>query len=454
MLHRMLSLCLALALLAAPASAAPDSFEKQIDSYLAPLLRTNNFSGTVLVAKGDKIIFQKGYGQANIEHGVRNSTSTVFQIASVSKPFTAAAIMSLSEQGKVDLKAPLTTILPDYPGAEKLTVHHLLTHTSGIPNINDFDEYDDIQRQPHTPEQLVTYFKDKPLEFEPGARYSYSNSNYNLLALIVEKASGRDFGSFLADRIFNKLELARTGHHGSAAQIIPLAANGYAPTGATGLERASYIDWSVKTGNGSLYSDAEGVARFLHGVHSGRILAPGSLRASFTPHTANVGYGWFLTHANGREIHHANGRSPGFAAQADYYVKEGVSVVVLANTYVSVTTEIARAVGALYFGERVRAMPALKPDRLEPRHVAALVGKYQFGPDYYVPNALMTVRERGGFLETAVGEYVFPLVQISPSRFLMRSFWIGADFTLGADGKATSLAIDERKGIRVPDDGN
>lgn len=187
-------------------------------------------------------------------------------------------------------------------------------------------------------------------------------------------------------------------------------------------------------------------------AHRRRLLAPGSLAASFTPHTANVGYGWFLANANGREIHHANGRSPGFAAQADYYVEDRVSVVALANTYVSVTTHIARAVGALYFGEPVKPMPSLKPDRLKPQQVAALLGKYQFGPDYYVPNALMAVREQGGYLETVVGDYVFPLVQVGPSRFLMRSFWIDADFTIRQNGKATSLVIDGRKGVRVQDD--
>lgn len=434
-----------------PAWAVDVQFERKVDAYLAPLLATNNFSGTVLVAKGDQILFQKGYGEASIEHQAPNTPSTVFQIASVSKPFTAAAILLLKEQGKIDLNAPLTAVLPDYPAGRNLTIHHLLTHTSGIPNINDFDDYDEIQRRPQTPASLVALFKDKPLEFEPGARYSYSNSNYNLLALIIETVSGRDFGAFLADSIFTKLDLKQTGHHGSAAQIIPLAATGYAPAGATGLERAAYLDWSVKTGNGSLYSDANGIARFMRGVHTGLLLAPDSLAASFTPHTPNVGYGWFVTEANGREIHHTNGRSPGFAAQADYYVRDGVSVVVLSNTYVSVTTEIARSVGAIYFGEPVKPMPALKPDKLHHRQVAALVGQYQFGPDYYVPDALMTVRERDGFIETAVGDYVFPLVQVTPSRFLMRSFWIPADFTIGADGNATELIIDGRKGVRVLD---
>ena len=443
------AVCLLTSIFMQPAWAAQPGLAQKVDAYLQPLLRTNNFSGVVLVAKADRIVFQKGYGQASIEHHVPNSPSTVFQIASVSKPFTSAAIMLLKEQGKLDLHAPLNVVLPGYPGGDRLTVHHLLTHTSGIPNINDFDDYDDIQRRPQTPATLVALFKDKPLEFEPGARYSYSNSNYNLLALIIEKVSGRDYGGFLADSVIDKLDLRMTGHHGSAAQIVPNGAAGYAPAGATGLERAAYVDWSVKTGNGSLFSDAAGVARFMHAVHAGRLLTPASLAASFTPHTPNVGYGWFLTNANNREIHHANGRSPGFAAQADHYVKDGVSVVVLSNTYVSVTTDIARAVGALYFGEPVKPMPAIKPDRLSAAQIAALSGQYQFGPDYYVPNALMTVRANDGQLETAVGDYVFPLIQISASKFLMRSFWIPADFTIGADGNATELVIDGRKGVRV-----
>ena len=441
-----------------PPSTAPLSvpeplgfeFERKVDAYLQPLLKTQNFSGVILVAKGERTLLHKGYGHANIEHGVPNGPSTVFQIASVSKPITAAGIMLLHEQGKLDVNAPLSAILPSYPSGDKLTIHHLLTHTSGIPNINDLPRYDDIQRKPHTPAELVAYFQDEPLEFEPGSRYGYSNSNYNLLALIIEKASGADFGSFVKSAIFDPLQLRRTGHRGSAAQIVPGLATGYAPAGSIGLERAPFLDWSVKTGNGSLYSDATGVLRFFRGVHRGKLLAPASLSATFRPHAPNVGYGWFLTRANGREIHHANGRSPGFAAQADYYVADDVTIVVLANTYVSVSTDIARAVGALLFGEPVTPMPELRPDPLSARDISALAGNYQFGSDYYVPNALITVRPNAGHLEAMVGDQgPFPFVQISPTRFLIRSFWVSAEFTVGPDGRASELAIDGRKGTRV-----
>lgn len=433
-----------------PAAAANPSLEQQVDGYLQPLLKTNNFSGVILVAKGDRTVLQKGYGDASIEHRVPNGPASVFQVASVSKPFTSAAIMLLAEEGKIDLHAPLTAILPGYPNGDRLTIHHLLTHTSGIPNINDFPEYEELQHKPHTPAELVAYFRGKPLEFEPGERYSYSNSNYNLLALIIEEASGLGYGAFLQDRIFAPLGLANTGHRGSAAQIVPGIATGYSPAGAIGLERAPYIDWTVKTGNGSLYSDAAGIARFMRAVHKGGLLAPASVSASFTPHTATAGYGWFLSKANGRDIHHINGRSPGFAAQADYYVADDVTVIVLANTYISVTTDIARAVGALVFGAPVEPMPALRPEPLDASRIAALTGAYQFGPDYYVPNALITVRAQGGHLEAMVGDYgPYPFVQITPTRFLIRSFWVPAEFTLGTSGLATELIIDGLKGVRT-----
>ena len=433
-------------------AAPPAPLEAGIRDYLDPLLRTNNFSGVVLVAKGDEIVFQQGYGFASVEHQVRNRPQTVFQIASVSKPFTAAAILLLAEQGKIGLDAPLTRILPDYPDGDRLTIHHLLTHSSGIPNINDLPEYEELQSRRSTPAELVAVFRGKPLEFEPGSRYSYSNSNYNLLALIIEKASGKSYGSFVKAAILDPLKLERTGHPESAAEIVPDLAAGYAPEGSLGLARAPYLDWSVKTGNGSLRSDAAGVFRFMRGVHAGRLLSPASVRRSFTPHQPNVGYGWFLTRANGRELHHANGRSPGWAAQADHYPADQVTIVVLANLYISVTTDIARAVGALYFGEKVEPLPALRPEPLAPARAAALVGSYQFGPDYYVPDALIEVRTRGGHLEAAIGDYPpFPFVPISDTRFVIRPYWVSAEFELGPDGKAAALSIDGRKGARVAD---
>ncbi len=443
-----------LAVLSAPAQAdrSRTELEPTIAAYLEPLLKTNNFSGVILVAKGDRILFEKGYGYADLEQRVLNGSDTAFQIASVSKPFTAAAILLLAERGKLDLHAPLSRILPDYPNGGKLTIHHLLTHGSGIPNINDFPEYGEIQLRTQEPTALVEAFKAKPLQFQPGSQYSYSNSNYNLLALIIEKVSGMAYGSFLEREILSPLKLSRTGHRRRMSTIVPGLADGYAPDGSLGLQHADYLDWSSKTGNGSLYSDARDVLRFIRGIHQGRLLKPASVAASFNPHHPNIGYGWFLSEANGREIHHINGRSPGWTAQVDHYPKEEVSVIVLSNLYISVTTPVARAVGAMYFGLPVESMPSLSPLKLAPESIAPLLGTYQFGPDYYLPNARIRIVARDGGI---AGEYVgsdypaFAFVPTGIRKFLIRSFWLPAEFALGRDGRADELRIQKFRGQRV-----
>ena len=448
-------LALVAAALAAPgiaaAAVAGPALEQAVDAYLQPLLRTNNFAGIVLVARGDEILFQKGYGLANVEHQVPHRPSTRFHIASVSKPFTAAAIMLLVERGRIDLHAPLSRLLPGFPNGERLTVHHLLSHTSGIPNINGFPEYDAIQYREHSLEQLVAYFRDRPLGFAPGERHEYSNSNYNLLAYIIERVSGLSYGAFLRREILEPLRLAGTGHPARAAEIVPGLADGYAPEGATGLERARYLDWSVKTGNGSLYATAGDLLAFFRAVHGGRLLNPQSLAASFTPHTPNVGYGWFVTRANGRPIHHINGRSPGWAAQADHYFDDGVTVIVLSNIYAGVTTPIARAVGAIHFGLPHEPLPSLAAEPPAPAAAAALVGTYRLGADYYVPNQLLTVAAGADGHLSATPDAGSPtgLIPIGPNRFLMRAFWMEMEFVPGADGRAAEIRIEQFRGPRV-----
>ncbi|HYF54268.1 MAG TPA: serine hydrolase domain-containing protein, partial [Salinarimonas sp.] len=319
-------------------------------------------------------------------------------------------------------------------------------------NINDFPEYEAVQLRPHTTAELVALFKDKPLEFVPGERYEYSNSNYNLLAHIIEQTSGQSYGDFIASQIIRPLGLKHTGHHASMSDIVDGLANGYAPEGNLGLQRASYLDWSVKTGNGSLYSTAADLLHFARAVHGPTFLTPASRSALFTRHSANAGYGWFLSEADGKPIHHLNGRSPGWAAQLDYYPTEDVTVVVLSNLYSSVTTPIARAVGAMYFGQAPKPMPALRTEPLTPAETARLVGTYRFGADYYVPNSSITIAAKDGQIraEYPSGYPASPYVPVTSTTFIIRPFWSDASFVLGPDGQAAELVIDGFRGKREP----
>jgi CubicO group peptidase (beta-lactamase class C family) len=234
--------------------AQTPNLQREIDKYVKPYVETRNFNGTVLVSQKGNLLYERSFGYANEDFSMLNQSSTVYHIASVSKNFTAAAILILEQKGNLKTTDLLTQYIPDYPSGSKISIHHLLSHTSGIPNINDMPEYADASKKPQTPESLIGIFKTKPLEFEPGTRYKYSNSNYNLLAFIIERISGLSYGEFLKKEIFMPAGMKQTVHHARANDFITGVATGYQSDGKFGLEKSEYLDWSSKVGNGSLYT--------------------------------------------------------------------------------------------------------------------------------------------------------------------------------------------------------
>src|ERR1700693_2009406 len=192
---------------AAPSAAAirhaPDArLATKIDAYIRPFVESDNFPGAILVARGDEILFSKAYGMAKYELKVPNTPRQRFHLASLTKMFTAAAVLLLEEQGKLSTSDTVAKFLPDYPDGDKILLEHLLRHTAGVPNA-DFSEGEGRVR--YTTEQLVARFKARPLDSEPASRTRYSNSNYNLLAYIVEKVSGQGYGEYLKANIFDRL---------------------------------------------------------------------------------------------------------------------------------------------------------------------------------------------------------------------------------------------------------
>ncbi len=339
------------ALLASGTPAGAQELRRKIDAYLKPLVEANNFIGVVYVARGDRVLFEKGYGLANCELSVPNGPETRFHIASVSKAFTAAAILLLEERGKLATSASVATYLPGYPNGDKITLVHLLTHSSGIPNVNNFPDYDRESFFPHTLPQIVSLFRDKPLDFEPGTNHRYSNSNYNLLALVVETVAGQSYGDFLRANIFEPLGLGSTLHDGEASMPIPNRATGMEPQGLRGLKLAPRIDWSIKTGNGSLVTTAADLAKFARSVFEGRLLRPASL-AKIMAAGPVFPYGWTDRVRSGRKIKGAGGRSPGFVSNVDYVLADGTCIIVLSNSYSPVAQDpIAPAVEAIVAGE-------------------------------------------------------------------------------------------------------
>jgi CubicO group peptidase (beta-lactamase class C family) len=281
-----------LVLLTLSVSFAQNKAEK-IDALIQQYVANKQFNGSVLVAEKGQVIFKKGYGMANMEWSIPNAPDTKFRLGSITKQFTAMLIMQLVEKGKLKLAGHVTDYLPDYPKAtgDKITVHHLLTHTSGIPNYTSFPGFFQTKsRDPYKPEAFLKTFADMPLDFEPGSKFSYSNSGYFLLGVIIEKVTGKSYADVLNDNILAPLQLNGTGYD-LFSSILPKRAAGYEKQGA-GYVNASYLDMSIPYAAGSLYSTVEDLYKWDQALYTDKLLPASAKATMFTPFLDHYAYGW------------------------------------------------------------------------------------------------------------------------------------------------------------------
>lgn len=271
---------------------------QKIDELLRTYDDYDRFNGSVLVADENGILYKQGFGWANVEWEIGNAADTKFRLASITKQFTAMLIMQLVEQGKLSLEVPISTYLPDFPKekAEQIRIHHLLTHTSGIPNYTSFPNYREVMRQPNSVDDLVELFVDSALVFKPGERHAYSNSAYVLLGQIIEKATGKTYEEVLQERIFKPLEMSNTGydHH---SQILKKRASGYYINGRT-FVNASYIDMSTPYSAGAMYSTVEDLYLWDRALYTEELVSAQFRDQLFEKHSQlgrmHYGYGWEL----------------------------------------------------------------------------------------------------------------------------------------------------------------
>lgn len=336
---------------------------KQIDDLISKFNEYGQFNGSALVAENGKIIFKKGYGFANIEWDIANQPDTKFRLGSISKQFTALLIVKLAEEGKIKLDVPITTYLPNYPKAtgDKITIHHLLTHTSGIPNYTSFpDFFKDKSRNPYTPEEFVKTFWNLPLEFTPGEKFNYSNSGYFLLGYIIEKITGKSYEQYLQETILTPLKMVNTGYDHSDI-ILKNRAAGYEKRGKN-IVNTSYIDMSLPYAAGSLYSTVEDLYLWDQALYTTKLLSPASMESLFKPYIAigggdeSYGYGWFLSEANYgakgkvKIVEHGGGIN-GFNTIISRIPADKDLIVLLNNTGGTVLGEMNTAIRAILYNQ-------------------------------------------------------------------------------------------------------
>src|SRR6266852_4149194 len=281
----------------------------KLDAVLSGYQKNRAFIGSALIARGGKVIFEKGYGMANVELDVPNGQDTKFRLGSITKQFTATAILQLEEQGKLSVTDTACKYLPECPESWKaITIHQLLSHTSGIPSYTDGPEFakPKMMRIPLKPFEILMLTKDKPLEFQPGEKWKYDNSGYIFLGVIVEKVSGEKYAEYLKKHIFGVLDMQDSGYDDSNI-ILKNRAQGYRSV-TDGFRNADYLDMSLPYAAGSLYSTVNDLYRWDRALYTDKVLTKASREKMCTPVKNNYAYGWGIAMSqNHKQISHGGG---------------------------------------------------------------------------------------------------------------------------------------------------
>jgi len=408
----------------------------RMDEVVQYNVSNKKFMGSVLVARGEEILLNKGYGSANLEWNIPNSPATKFRLGSVTKQFTAAAILLLEERGKLKTDDPVKKFMSDAPTAwEKITIYHLLTHTSGIPNFTSFPDYPSQKPFAATPEKLVARFRDKALDFQPGEKWSYSNSGYILLGYVLEKASGESYEKFLRENIFGPLGMKDSGYDSNSA-IILRRASGYGP-GKDGPMNADFIHMSIPFSAGALYSTTEDLLRWEQGLFGGKLLSAASLAKMTTPFKDDYACGVGVRTVNGRRVIDHGGGIEGFNTFLAYYPDDKLTVVALSNLNGGAPQQIASQLAAIARGEKVELPSERKEISVAPKILEQFVGTYQLAPKV---NMMITI-ESGQLISQVSGQGKVPLFATSETKFFPKV--VDAEIEFGKDdqGVVTHLVL-------------
>ncbi|HOX31605.1 MAG TPA: serine hydrolase domain-containing protein [Spirochaetales bacterium] len=439
-------------LCAGPAAAQArfaDPRAAAIDAYLRSYAEAGTFMGSVLVAEGGKPLITGGYGLADLS-GAANDARTRFRIGSISKSFTAAAVLKLQEEGKLSLDDSVARHLPGFPRGEAITIRQLLTHSSGIPDYLYLgDAYLELG-EPGSLDALVATFSGEKPDFEPGQKFAYSNSGYVLCAKIIERASGRAYADYVEERI-----LRPAGMSGSGLRYESLAALGGKAVGYhfTGEGYVPTPPWhsSKAAGAGAVCSSAEDLLAWSRSLLSGKVIGPASLAAMLEPTALSrksYGMGWYRRPFLGRDRIYHGGYLFGFRSDLSIYPAEGLTIVLLSNVDTAPTRLMAEDLARIVFGEPWQAPSFKAATSIDASAYPRYAGTYDTS-EVFGPGATMSVYAEGEALwyrsntlydSLALPIHIYPE---SPSSFFDKTGTARYEFIAGGDGKAEAIRISD-----------
>jgi CubicO group peptidase (beta-lactamase class C family) len=352
--------------------------ENSIDSIMMQNFKADAPGAVLLVAKDGEIIYKKAFGKASLELNVPMKTDMVFQIGSITKQFTAIAILKLLELGKLSLEDDLKKYIPDYPThGNEITLHHLLNQSSGIKELLSVDSKENVPYKEYKPLELIEIFKNQPMQFKPGEKWSYSNSNYSILGYVIEKASGLSYNEFLKEYIFKPAGM-NSSTDGNNEIIIKDRLPGYYQGKSGTFYNARYLHLSYPYASGSILSTVEDMFKWQQALNNNILIKEETKSKAFTNYAiqgkeTNYGYGWSLNEIGSSMSYEHSGGTRGFSSNGIYLPGEKVYVIILSNCVIYPVESISTLVASYVIGNPPVYPPAIK---LTNEELEKFIGSY------------------------------------------------------------------------------
>lgn len=423
-------------------SKSSKTLTKNLKTYLTAMQENKNFHGSILVANHGEILLGKGYGMANFEEKIKNTSETKFAIGSITKQFTAMAIMQLYESGKLNLGDKLSKYIPDFPIGDKITIHNLLTHTSGLVNFTDLPEFYTMKTNEMNKDRIIDLFMNLPLKFTPGKKYEYCNSGYVLLDKIIEIVSKLSYEDYLKENIFSPLGMRNTGLISNNGQELQKV-TGYAgfldvlPITDDIIARATF-------GAGSLYSTIGDLYQWDRALYTDKLLKKRNVQAMFkgyvkTPEGSFYGYGWGVTESSyGTVLSHAGGTS-GFSSYILRFIDRDFTIIILTNAQSYDVATLANTLFQIAHGKAYTLPGPLVTAKIDKSLYKDYIGQYEISTDSNIE-----ITTDGDHIYAQItGQNKLEIFPLTKSKFYYKLVDAEITFQRDSDGKVKELIFQQ-----------
>lgn len=411
---------------------------KKIEQYINAHAANNKFSGNVLIAKGDSILYQNSWGWANKEHQIKNTDSTKFLIGSITKPFTAYAVLLLEQQGKLSLNDKLSKYFPNFPNAEQVTIMQLLRHSSGIKDYHSLPDWRADSKK-DTTAPLVTINKIAQLpqayNFAPDSNFRYTNTGYILLGSIIEQVSGKTFANCIADEILTPLNLTETGVINNYS-IVENLAQGYFTTPLE-TKKAAYINYMQPYASGNMYSTPKDLLKFTRAIFNNKLLSKEKTKEIVTNNTGKYGYGWGIRNYNGTKAYGHYGGMNGFIGAITYIPKGEYFICILTNDDNTPKQKITTDLVSIIEGKEVDAPKKITVTKVTDAMASEVTGNYLIKQG----DTLTVYKNNNGLFMKETGQEPQQLFNIGGQKYVFTLLEFEVHFIDFANNKAQSLQL-------------